>query len=337
MTPMTHERCSELLAAYVQDEIAPTDRAEVSAHLGDCDACRHEEAGLRILLATESGSLDERERAHLRSGVMSAIAASDEAQVTSVYELQRSSKPAGSKRNWRAAVAGGLAAAAVVIIAAVFYTGGGFSGADGGLETAGEDGEGDTVQPAGRGSDRDEDNKTRANKAPPANAAVEQLQGGSDTTGAGAGTTTEATADGFVAPVPSFIAAERRYTNSRLKHAGQRGLQLVLFSRAYDTDDTVRLRDEFVDRLARSAARRAGDVAADQVRDCAAVVLAGEDTALPAVGAFGRRDGDDVLVLGFAWSDSGSGRLDHYMLWTWRRGSCDSPVDYRSGPIKPAN
>lgn len=336
MTPMTHERCSELLAAYVQDEIAPDDGAEVRAHLDGCDACRHEEAGLRSLLATESGSLDERERTQLRGAVMSAIAASDEEPVPSLHELRPAKGAvAAPTRNWRAGLAGALAAAAVVIVAGVFYLGGGLAGQDT-MESAGQDGGGDTRPQRSRQS-RSNAGEDRKGKELPAAAPDEESDELQGNTAVGSVGGTTATSEGFAEPIPAFIGVERRYTNRRLKHAGQRGLQLVLFSRAYDTRDSARLRDGFVDRLAQSAARRAGDAAADQVRDCAAVVLDGEDTALPAFGAFGRRGGDDVLVLGFAWNDSGSGPLDQYMLWTWQRGSCDSLVDYRSGSIKPEN
>ena len=334
MNPMTHERCSELLTSYVHDEIAPDDRAEVRAHLDGCDACRHEEAGLRALLATESGSLDERERTHLRGAVMSAIAASEEEPVPSLFKMQRPAKGAVAqpKRNWRAGLAGAVAAAAVVIVGAVFYLGGGLAGQDT-MESGGQD-DGDTQQLTQESRSNDEGPAGKEIPAAAPDQAPQGVQGGS--AGGDTGSTT-ATSEGFAEPVPAFIGVERRYTNRRLKHAGQRGLQLVLFSRAYNTRDSSRLRDGFVDRLAQSAARRAGEVAADQVRDCAAVVLAGEDTALPAFGAFGRRGGDDVLVLGFAWRESGSGPLEDYMLWTWRRGSCDSPIDYRSGAIKPEN
>lgn len=330
MTPMTHERCSELLRAYVQGDIAPDERAEVSAHLDACDACRHEEAGLRSLLATEPGSLDERERAHLRDAVMSAIAASDEETAPSLHKLQRPSKAAFVQpvTNWRARVAGGLAAAAVVVIAGVFYLGGGFSGEDSGDTAGGADGDRSTQQ-LSRESASTEDRAGNAIPAAGADAESEEFKD----SGAGGATTTE----GFAEPAPTFIGIERRYTNARLDRLGRRGLQLVLFSRAYDTDDTARLRNDFVDRVATSAARRAGQAAADQVRDCAGVVLDGEATALPAFGALGRLDGRDVLVLGFAWSEGGSGSLDDYMLWTWRRGSCDSLTDYRTGSIRPAD
>lgn len=316
MTPMTHEQCSELLAPYIEGDLAAPESAEVGAHLSGCDPCRHEEAGLRALMAGATGALNERERAQLRAGVMTAISKPEE--VPSLYKLQR---PAPAvfvppRTNWKARAAGAMAAAAgVILVAGLFYLGsGGLSGDDAATQKTGGGDIGRNQAPEGL---------------------ERELGGLEDNAGGGGGSAV--TTEGFAAPVPAFIRVERRYDDARLTRLGERGLQLVLFRRAYTADDAPRLQQDFVDRLAASAARRAGEAAADQVRACAAVVLAREETVLPAFGALGRLEDHDVLVLGFAWSEEPSGPMDRYMLWTWPRGSCDSPLDYRSGSIKPAN
>ena len=331
MTPITHERCSEALAAYIGGELPAPEAQDVRAHLEGCPACRGEEAGLRALIATEPGTLTESERTRLRSGVMASLEAPSEAP--SLYKLQRPARAdTRQKTNWRARAAGAMAAAAgIILVAGLFYLG---AGGIGGQDEAGMDAGGDTAE---RSQNREgpvpaavED---RGDADAAADAAVEELESAAGAGGDG----TTATSQGFAAPLPAFLSGDRRYNNARVRKLGERGLQLVLFRRAYTADDVPRLQEDFVDQLVRSAARRAGEPAGDQVRDCAEVVLSREETALPAFGALGRREDQDVLVLGFAWSNENSGRLDRYMIWTWPRGSCDSPLDFRSGSIKRNN
>lgn len=335
MTPITHEQCSEALAAYIGGELPAPEAEAIRSHLDGCGSCRGEEAGLRALMAGDTepggwaGELSESERARLRSGVMASIATSGES--SSLYKLQRPARdPHREPTNWRARMAGAMAAAAgIVLVAGLFYLGaGGVGGQDeGGAQTGLSDGGGDTAE---RNEIQQATSEVQDADAA-ADAGVGELESAA---GTGSGTTTSS--EGFVAPMPAFLGGERRYNDARVQKLGERGLQLILFRRAYTADDVSRLQEDFVDRLANSAARRAGEAAAEQVRDCARVVLAREETALPAFGAFGRRENRDVLVLGFAWSDDSS-RLERYMVWTWARGSCDSPLDFRSGTIKPAN
>jgi len=47
---MTHERCIELLDDYVDDELSPSDRREVDAHLESCTSCSAERESLSALV-----------------------------------------------------------------------------------------------------------------------------------------------------------------------------------------------------------------------------------------------------------------------------------------------
>jgi hypothetical protein len=122
-------------------------------------------------------------------------------------------------------------------------------------------------------------------------------------------------------------------TGARLNKLGREGLPLVLFSRAYGVEDVPGLQTEFRDELAATA-----DPHSDTLRECSDLVTEAFPASLPAYAALAeleKLDGDEILVLGFAWTDRSSGALDQSMVWAWPLGNCDQPVEYFKNVIQP--
>ncbi|MBW3594112.1 MAG: hypothetical protein KY391_00930, partial [Actinobacteria bacterium] len=121
-----------------------------------------------------------------------------------------------------------------------------------------------------------------------------------------------------------------------LQKRGESSLESVSFAASYSAKD-ARGNRTLLEQLVDSARARAGDDVAAQVEDCAEQVLETSDPTIPTFGSVGKLDGQEVLVLGFAWTRRSSGPLDRYMVWAWERGSCDVAVDFVEGRIETAN
>jgi hypothetical protein len=148
----------------------------------------------------------------------------------------------------------------------------------------------------------------------------------------GADAPAEDDAGGGVAPEPTFIDRLDRLTDRDLEAIGSKGTPASQFATAYRVDDVV---DRQPDAIA-SLAGQAPQPLQEQIRRCAEVVIEGQPQSLPASGRRGTYQGRTVLVLTFAWSGDSSGPLDRYMVWAWPEGgSCDTPIAYRFGTIKP--
>jgi hypothetical protein len=132
-------------------------------------------------------------------------------------------------------------------------------------------------------------------------------------------------------PRPSYDADAGRLSKKKLRNLGERAPTLRAFA-TLSTNDATELRDEYVSDL---AAQADGPVES-LILSCAEKVYEAQPyAALPAIAARGKLEGRRALVLGFAWTDEDSGRLDQFMLWTWPQSSCDRPLDYRAGQIAP--
>ncbi len=70
---LTHERCSELLTAYLSGELDPDQHRLVEDHLEHCAQCSDERAGLVALRSATDEGLTGDERAMLRAGVLDAV------------------------------------------------------------------------------------------------------------------------------------------------------------------------------------------------------------------------------------------------------------------------
>jgi hypothetical protein len=132
-------------------------------------------------------------------------------------------------------------------------------------------------------------------------------------------------------PRPSYDEDAGRLSSKKLSNIGKRGPALRAFT-TFSTADAAELKDEYVSDLADQAETPVDGL----ILNCAEKVYEAQPyAALPAYAARGRLEGREALVLGFAWTDRPSGRLDQFMLWTWPESSCDQPIDYRAGQIAP--
>jgi putative zinc finger protein len=288
---MTHERCSELLAAYAGGRLDASEQAAVEHHVGGCPDCSAELDAVRALSADGDAPLSELERARLERGI--------------AWELGDliPSRPERS-RVWTR-LAQGLGAAALLAIVGVGIAQLG-TGQSGGNDSGAAVGVPGAVNDGGGG-------------------------------GAEAGTDTAAGNADAMAPLPgpSFQRHTIALTDAKLAHLGERSAQFRSFSAAYSAADAVKLKDDYVRRLAADAPT---GIQQDQVRECADQVFDSTQSysLLPAYAADARLDGKDALVLGFAWTDKPEGPLDQYMLWVWPVTGCgaqDVPLDYSAGPI----
>lgn len=290
---MTHDRCSELLAAYARGELAPAEAGDVRAHLDGCEDCRAEH---RAVVAMGAGvePLDDIERARLQRGLAQEL-------FTPRANADVAGRGASVPRwvRWGAPLA---ASAAVLAAVAVMTTGGGMDSETASIDAGGrseqrtaEDGLGDGAGGGGGGADAAAEPETSRALA-----------------GSAAGS-----AD-FDGPRPQFEGDAGSLAPGDVKRIG-RGLEP--FAASYSPSDGATLYEKFLDGIAATAGE-----AAEEVRECAATIPQ-DGTLLPAYGASARYDDRDALVLGFVTADPGSKDLDRYLVWIWARGDCSQPID----------
>ena len=322
MSPIDHDRCSELLPRYLAGDLDRDETAAMEEHLAACQACTSERVGLEALQATPVVALTPEERGALERGVMAGIG-SDETD-TVVTPLQ-SRAPIGAR------IAQALGAAAVVAVIATFaffsLSGGGDDGMTlqdeaGDIESAGRSSEGGGE--GGSGSGRLGDNKS-------ANKATEEIA--ADTA---SGSQPEAAADqGPAPPRPTFTVADDPYTSEELEKLGESSLASVTFAHYYSAGDAEN-RSTLLEQLVDAARRQAGAGVADQVENCGEQVLDSEEAIVPTFGAVGELGDRNAVILGFAWT-TGRRSLDRYMVWGWERGDCDVALEYIEGRIETAD
>ena len=313
-----HLRCSELLPAFLDRTLGPSDAAAVEAHLESCDECRAERRGLELLRSEETDGLSTSERGALERGVMAGIA--QDPDTATVVTLP-------PRRQFGARVAGVLGAAAVVVVIATFF----YLGVSGGDDQSPSLSGGDTQEvedEAGRSVER----STRFNN--------KAGSGGGESADRGpvpaAAQDTTSSAGLRAAPSPRFRVDEKPLTGADLQKRGESSLESVTFAASYSANDARGSRT-LLEQLVDAADNAAGGEVAAQVEECGGQVLDSEDPTIPTFGSVGELDGREVLVLGFAWTRRSSGPLDRYMVWAWERGSCDVLVDYVDGKIETAN
>lgn len=309
--PMNHDRCSELLRGYVAGELSHDEAAGVRAHLEGCEGCRAEERALVAIGAPAVAPMDDLERARLHRGLAQEL-------FTPRANADVTGAAAGAPR-WTKWVAPALAGAAVIAGAFAISIGGGTDestsfGADsaegGAAPEALEDSQTNTESGGGGGGER-----TRADDS----AAVSR--------GAPAASSEEESAYLMQSPVPEFDSELGGTTTRELSAIGRSGEVFRSVAAGYSAPDGPSVYEDLLRRLVRGA----GDAGAE-VDECAAT-LPQDGSILPAYGALARYDDSDVLVLGFVTSDPGSDELGRYLLWVWKRGSCEQPLDTLFGRI----
>lgn len=292
------EHPTSLLLAYVRGELEDDDARAIQDHLDGCRRCADEEGGARMLILDPGSELNDLERARLHHAV---IAATTESRAIHGNPFARRLAPY-------------LGTAAVLALLAVGILVVDPAGDDAAGPESGVEAEMDAGPPA-----LDEDGARRLNVESQDEAATEELgedASGAFVTGQSAG------------PTPHFEPAAGRMAAADLDRLGRSSEPFSAFARAYEADAAPVVQPTVLEQLTNRFPAREKEV----VRACARQVLRTR-TAIPVYGGYGSLDGEEVLLLGFAWTPGTSGALDRFMVWAWPRGSCESPLVYRFGWI----
>jgi hypothetical protein len=309
MTPfeeLTHERCSELLAAYVGEGLEAAGSEAVARHLASCPDCRQELNGLSELLAPAGPPMTSSERAALHEALPGPTG---DARVVDFRPRSKRREPIS--RPWPARLAAALGAAALLLVVAaaavLLPRNASQQGAEGSGGSSAEAPEVGPMPSAQRGDESTKDSRGLAERL-------------------------DAQRPGRRAR-PLWVSPTAPTTRAQLERRGRRGQPFVAFAQTLSSTDATARQAEFLNQLA----ARAPASLRPAVRSCTARVERHASAGyrlLPAFGARAKLDGDQVLVLGYAWTQ-GKGPLDRFMIWGFARGSCDAPVIYEAGPIRP--
>lgn len=328
-----HQACSDLLPAYLAGDLAGDERRQVEEHVAGCADCSTELHALEALTAPSAEApLSEIERARLHRAV----------------SRQLFTVTAEAPRGWRSKVLPLLGAAALVAALAVFVTNADLGGMDEG---------GDAATSAG-GADQEASADLLELGGPPiasvrterSGAALEQgdssngttaaagiAEDGADDSGAGPEDAAvleaapETSADEGP-PRPRFTIEGGAFNRRDVIRFGRTQQPFTTFARAYRPGDVDALRAPYAAAIA-SAAATSEERAL--IEECSAQVLAQSLPVLPAFGAYGRLDKEDVLLLGFVFATGKtSPLLDRYMIWVWPRANCDAPRAAISGKVR---
>lgn len=311
--PITHERCSELLADYVTGKLSSDERSLVDDHLTDCADCAAERDALIALTAPEVEPLTDGERAELRASVLAAVPASESAALLT-DESDAVIVPIGG---WRSKATKYVAVAAMLAILAVGFVYIGnieFSGSADSASGGAEGGLSDSAGDAGGGEAED----SAQRPAPAADEALKQDQSGERTL----------SKEFFLAsePAPVFEDDQGDLSLGGLDELSQRRV-FRSFSETY----TVRQARHSIEPSLAALAETVPSELATEVNDCGRTALG--DLVGPGLVAYattGRVDDRDSFILGFV---TGTRSLDHYRFVTFQLGDCRTIVRSLGGPI----
>ena len=336
--PDDHIQISEQLRDLLEGNLEPERAETVRTHLTSCDSCTAELRAIESLAGLPEEPLSEIEASRLHGGVLQAL--------NSVAAAAASPAPAGKAVPIRYRFAQALGAAALLaVIGGISYFALFQSEED---QVAG--GAADSVPEAGEqmaeiGFELKfrqpqpvplNQGKSQPDDANRGNLEVADTGKGVGTSGGAAGTGGEAEDapqeyDAITtSPRPLYVRGAGAISDRTLTLVGRFGLPLVLFPEAYTPSQAMDLQTSFLQQLANAAETQARS---EQVLRCGSSVLARPHPVLPALATFGRLKDETTLVMAFAWTDSPEGRLDRFMVWTWRGGDCDTIPSYRSGYI----
>lgn len=312
----SEEHPTELLLDLLEGELQGVDAARAQEHVDSCEHCAEELVALRHLLDSgDGGSLTEIERARLHRDVLK--------------EIQAPASDAADESSPWARLAPYLGTAAVLALLAVGVmtfdmTGGDDTGGAGGdtvenhVEQPGSDGGADEDRVAPEGASRADSGDATAEDTAQPNAAS-------------AGKAL-ASSQPFPRPRPTFQATAGDLAAEDLAELGRSTAPLTAFARSYVVDDVAALGEASLVELSKGV----GGEEARLIRRCGRQILrTGGYSAIAAFGGFGSMDGQEVLLLAFAWTPEPSGELDRFMVWAWPKGNCERALEYRMGYINP--
>jgi hypothetical protein len=311
MRHLTHERCSELLAAYLAEDLDSEQHRLVEDHLEHCAQCSAEHAGLAALRSDEGEGLTGDERALLRAGVLEAIRDPDSTIASALEDESDAVVVALGGRKSRAGQYLGVAALlAILAVGSLFVFRGGLGvsgGDDGDAGSAGGEAE---VSEEGGGAGDAEDEALRF-EAPRIRPNVQSdrgaiSEGDLDRLGRRALTSSALSATSSSKDEPSEESAPAPWE---------------LFSNARAADNSI-------DRLA----ARAPEPLAPDVTECGRTAL--EELERPGLAAYATTatiEGEDVVIIAFV---TGARTPDRYAVFAFPRGDCTTILTSTEGPLE---
>lgn len=320
--PITHERCSELLAGYMAGELSSAPRSLVHDHLAGCPDCAAERDALVALVAPLDEPLTGDERAVLRTAVLGTTpAAQDAAEVTLEDETDAVIVPIGGWRSNAAKYIGVAAMLALLAVGFAYLGNVGVNGSGGSAEDSGgaEGLTGPAPARGGKGNAGGESGSDQKAKGTEDAASAED-----ESLSPARRFTMRAFLDADAGPV--FDDDRGAITAGGIDALAARPV-LASFSAAYSFRDARLSSKPALAALAETAP----DELAPVVRRCGRNALSGfAEPALAAYGTTATIEGRDSLVLGFV---TGEESLNRYELVTWDVGDCSTIVFSRGGPI----
>jgi hypothetical protein len=303
---LTHERCSEMLAAYLAEDLDSEQHRLVEDHLEHCAQCSAERAGLAALLSSDQGGLTGDERALLRAGVLKAISDPE----TSMSPLQDESNavvvPLGSRGGRAGKYLGIAALLAILAVGSLFVLRGGELGV-----TGSDDGD--------------------------AGSAVSEAE----VSGEGGAEDAEDEALRFDTPrIRPHVQSDRgAISEGDLDRLGRNSLNVTANSLTSDTDpeesepapEELAKRRASENSLTRLAARAPEPLAPD-VTECGRTALKElERPGLAAYATTATLEGEDVVIIAFV---TGARTPDRYAVFAFPRGDCTTILTSTEGPLE---
>jgi hypothetical protein len=309
---LTHERCSELLAAYLAEDLDSEQHRLVEDHLEHCAQCSAERAGLAALRSSDGGeSLTGDERALLRAGVLEAIRDPD--STTSPFEDESDAVvvPLGSRKSRAGKYLGIAAMLAILAVGSLFVLRGGELGVTGSDDSdAGSAGGEAEVSGEGGGAEDAEDEARRFD-APRIRPHVQSDRGA----------ISEGDLDrlGRRALTSSALSATSSTKDELSQESAPAPWKLLSNARAADNS---------IDRLA----ARAPEPLAPDVTECGRTAL--EELERPGLAAYATTatiEGEDVVIIAFV---TGARTPDRYAVFAFPRGDCTTILTSTEGPLE---
>jgi hypothetical protein len=313
---LTHERCSELLTAYLSGELDPDQHRLVEDHLEHCAQCSDERAGLVAVQSATDEGLTGDERAMLRAGVLEAIRDSsatstplglqDESDAIVVPLRGRGSR--ASKYLGIAAMLAILAVGSLVVLRGgglgVSGTGDGDAGSSGGAELSTEE---DADQGVG-------------NAAPtPAQGGLDYAQNLRPEFQPDSGAISEEDLETFGRQTAGFV----NDMETAMDEAGKEELSSRNYRRS-----ALRASEGALGRLAEEAP----DSLANDVTQCGQTAL--DELGQPGFATSATTatiEDEDVIVIAFV---TGERSPDRYAVFAFPRGDCTTILTSTEGPLE---
>jgi len=323
-SPLSHERCSELLLAYVTDELDAEERTSVESHLEHCAQCSAERAGLLGLRSGPSEPLSEDERVVLRASVLAAARGYEPAEGPLADEHDAVIVPLGGWRS-RASKYVGIAALLAVLAVGFAYVGllgGGDDGAGGesssaepeGVEGVGSETRDDRAGERGGGG---EDSTTHEAQE---DSAGDEAGDPKDEPEARPGSELVAETE------PVFTGDEGDLDGDELGDLAK-GRRFRLLNRA----TSVRVPDEDTDAALEALVESSPAELVAPVNNCGLAALdALDEQALPVYGATATVDGQEAVVIGLV---TGESSLDRFLVVAFELDDCTTILNSSEGPI----